>query len=353
MRTWKTWKTWCVSAMLGLWAANSAMAQTAFVVEPFAPFFVAAVKEEAETEFWLGLQLGPVHPQLKGFLGREHGLMVERVYPESPAANAGVKVHDLLIKVADQDVKEPSDVMEPIAASQGKEVSLIVLRAGKEVKLKVTPQPRPKQLGKAEVELGAQAEEPLEKTLEWLQKMPGFDRDAVKLFAVKPGMIAGKVSTSTDKLPAGLSISIEKSGDAPAKIRVKKSEANADGTSERSWEVTEDKLDELPADVRAHVQKMLGGRLEFSNFDFKTQIEKMQNQAEEAAAAASAKAKAAMKAHMNAKTESHRGVEEKLDTILKKLDQQQSETEKIEALQKELKQLRKELEDLRGQKSRK
>ena len=51
-------------------------------------------------------------------------------------------------------------------------------------------------------------------------------------------------------LPANMSVTISKEGDQPAKIVVKR--------GDEKWELTETELDKLPADVRPHVERMLG-----------------------------------------------------------------------------------------------
>jgi len=51
-------------------------------------------------------------------------------------------------------------------------------------------------------------------------------------------------------LPSDLTVTITKEGDKPAQVTVQR--------KDEQWEVTEDELDELPADVRPHVERMLG-----------------------------------------------------------------------------------------------
>ena len=53
-----------------------------------------------------------------------------------------------------------------------------------------------------------------------------------------------------------IKVQIERRNDEPAKIKVEK-----DGDT---WELTEDDLDQLPPDVRAHVESMLGGRMQLN-----------------------------------------------------------------------------------------
>ncbi|HEX5102777.1 MAG TPA: hypothetical protein VFV87_03150, partial [Pirellulaceae bacterium] len=55
------------------------------------------------------------------------------------------------------------------------------------------------------------------------------------------------------EFPKDLTVRITKEGDQPTKIHVKR--------GDQEWEVKEDKLSELPDDVRPHVQKLLSRML--------------------------------------------------------------------------------------------
>jgi len=65
-----------------------------------------------------------------------------------------------------------------------------------------------------------------------------------------PGAILPPDAKPQPPLPGNMSVTITRSGDEPAKIVVKK--------DDETWEVTEDELDKLPAEVRPHVERMLG-----------------------------------------------------------------------------------------------
>jgi hypothetical protein len=67
---------------------------------------------------------------------------------------------------------------------------------------------------------------------------------------VHPGAIVPRDAIAAKPLPANTSIVIRKEGDKPIQITVKQ--------GDKSWEVTEKELDKLPADVRPHVEQMLG-----------------------------------------------------------------------------------------------
>jgi hypothetical protein len=173
-----------------------------------------------------------------------------------------------------------------------------------------------------------------------------------------------------------VTIQITKKGDQPANIRVSKDDKN--------WEVTEGKLDDLPEDIREHVQQMLGQRLRFrtqaatpgfpvERYEYRltprTPATPPAAPAPPASPAfpvpptpptpARAGARAVVPvpvapapplpqvARLHAyRVEAGGGVEGKLDTILKKLDQLESKS--VEQLEREVKQLRKELDELRG-----
>ena len=51
-------------------------------------------------------------------------------------------------------------------------------------------------------------------------------------------------------LPKDLSITVTRSGNEPARLTIKR--------GDERWEVSEDELDKLPPDIRAHAERMLG-----------------------------------------------------------------------------------------------
>jgi hypothetical protein len=72
------------------------------------------------------------------------------------------------------------------------------------------------------------------------------------LMFARPGIVTPKqVIVRHGEFPDDLSIEVKKEGDHPAKIHVKK--------GDKEWDVTEDKLGELPDDVRPHVHQFFGG----------------------------------------------------------------------------------------------
>ena len=89
----------------------------------------------------------------------------------------------------------------------------------------------------------------------WIERMnPGVEADGqrppMRFRFIHPGAIVSNDVLVPAPLPPNMSIGISKEGDQPAKIAVKR--------GDEKWEVTEKELDKLPADVRPHVERMLG-----------------------------------------------------------------------------------------------
>ena len=88
----------------------------------------------------------PTTAQAKGFLGIQfklqedgRGFLIQEVLDDSPADKAGLKAKDVILKI---DGTEPTSLKEFISILElkqpGDEVTLDILRDGKEEKVKVT-----------------------------------------------------------------------------------------------------------------------------------------------------------------------------------------------------------------------
>ncbi len=93
-------------------------------------------KEKAEEEHgFMGVQLG----------GEEEGpVTIAGVTDDSPAAKAGIKEGDQIVKVGDKDVKSVQDVMTRMQTTKpGDKLTITVKRDGKEHKYTLTLAKRP------------------------------------------------------------------------------------------------------------------------------------------------------------------------------------------------------------------
>jgi len=214
----------------------------------------------AEGEYWLGVHAVPADAALKSHLGIEGDrLIVAQVIDDSPAKKAGVQQHDLLLKFGDASIATIDDLLKAVDQSEGQAAKLELIRGGKQQSLDVTVEKRPENQG------ALLAEQPVDGVVQglignWIQQQAGNRQGGgpMRWRILGPGVIDGNIEVRVEqandaegKLPKNLAIQVNKSGDSPAQIKVTR-----DG---ETWEVTEEKLDELPKDVREHVQRMLGG----------------------------------------------------------------------------------------------
>jgi hypothetical protein len=202
--------------------------------------------------YWIGLQLEPAGDALKSQLQLPSGsgLVVEAVLPEGPAAKAGFQQYDIVLKVEGQAATNIDAFNKQVAdAKDAKALSVELLRHGKTETIKVKPQKRP--------ETFSLSFSPTDGTAnvirDWLPKGVEMDpqgmlREPMRVEMFHPGVLF--LRDDGGELPKNLSVSISRSGDEPAKITVKKENT--------TWDVTEKELDKLPADVRPHVERMLG-----------------------------------------------------------------------------------------------
>jgi len=290
-------------------------------------------EEASKTEFWLGLGLDGYLPEIvKHQLGLEHGLVVSDVVPNSPAAKAELKKDDILIKAERATLKEPQDLVKVVDASDGKEIAITVVRGAKEITVKITPTKRPETDAKTyrlRVPSGKFGPEikGLEDALAKLKGKAGSD--SLGLFFARPGVMAPSINVfKRNDLPKNMSIRIAKEGNKPAKIYVKK--------EDQEWEVTEDKLGDLPEEVRSHVQQFLAQPMRLS-VDFKgPNIEARQFNLNKRDGKAEAEFKFTPSATANRslswRTERSEGagsLDAKLDSIVKKLDQLSKEVDEL------------------------
>jgi len=106
---------------------------------------------------YLGVKLQAITPQLAREvnatgnnckLPERNAVVVVDVVQNSPAARGGIRSCDLILKVADQAVKSPSDVQVAVEGGQvGRELQITVERQGKTQALKLKPMELPRPQG--------------------------------------------------------------------------------------------------------------------------------------------------------------------------------------------------------------
>jgi membrane-associated protease RseP (regulator of RpoE activity) len=202
-------------------------------------------------DYWLGVACFPVPDVLQSQLGLgEHeGLLIRQVVPESPAAKAGIRPDDVLLKAAGKSLASPEDLIKVVSAGKDQKVALELIRAGKKMTLDVQPEKRPAHMrGKPEGRWGGEGDwQALEG---WLDHMLPNEGAPLQFHIVRPGAILPLGSPLYPDLPDNVTVVITKHGQEPARIAVHE--------GDKKWEVTEKELDKLPKDVRPYVDQMLG-----------------------------------------------------------------------------------------------
>jgi len=103
---------------------------------------------------YLGLQLVPLtarlardnntDPNALVQLPERDGALVQRVLPQSPAEQAGLRRGDLVVAAAEQTVPDPAALLRLVEASSvGEPLPLTVLRGDQELSLAIRPEALP------------------------------------------------------------------------------------------------------------------------------------------------------------------------------------------------------------------
>ncbi|HNQ21700.1 MAG TPA: PDZ domain-containing protein [Phycisphaerae bacterium] len=108
---------------------------------------ITAAADDAEQDSgWLGVWLGEIPEALAAQLDLEgRGVLVLQVEDNSPAANAGIKAHDILVKIDDAPIAADVAALGQIIRKHkaGERVNIALLRGGKEQTLEAELGKRP------------------------------------------------------------------------------------------------------------------------------------------------------------------------------------------------------------------
>jgi len=99
------------------------------------------IKGEQVFYGWLGVKIQELTDDMRSYFGieKKEGVIVERVYDDSPAAQAGIQEGDLILTYNDESVKTTRDIVRMVSSSAiGQKIALTVLRNGVEQAITVT-----------------------------------------------------------------------------------------------------------------------------------------------------------------------------------------------------------------------
>jgi membrane-associated protease RseP (regulator of RpoE activity) len=87
---------------------------------------------------YLGIKMDEVSGQMAEYFEVEGGALITEVIADSPAASAGLKAGDVVVRAAGQEVGSPAALHKALTGSEsGEEIEVKVVRKGKEKTLKV------------------------------------------------------------------------------------------------------------------------------------------------------------------------------------------------------------------------
>jgi membrane-associated protease RseP (regulator of RpoE activity) len=212
----------------------------------FAPLALVADEEGADdptTDYWIGVRCAEVPPLLRAQLDlpEGQGVLVDEVVPQSPAQQAGLKAFDVIFRVNDKPVLDPQALAGAVARAGDSEVRIEYLRAGRKQTVTVKPAQRPESL--------SPHREDQQALREWVERL-GQGPAPMRFRFFHPGMVVPPGASLAPALPDDVTVMIEKHGDKPAKVIVKR--------GDKEWQATEDALDKLPGEARGFAAQMLG-----------------------------------------------------------------------------------------------
>ena len=212
----------------------------------------AVVEQELEQPelptYWIGIRGRNVtEPVLRTQfqLAQDMGVVIEEVVKESPAAKAGLRQHDILLRANGEPVLSMEELSRMVASGNAKPIELLLIRLGKEETIIVAPEQRPPEMENSGGRgfgggFGPDEGDPL---------------GALRMFrggiAVPP---QGGVMAFNGNLPSGYVVTMTRQNNEPVKITVVK--------GDKTWTIVgddEEAIAQLPEEVRDHVRSLLDG----------------------------------------------------------------------------------------------
>jgi len=254
----------CAQAQQAAWALDSTEPEGRIVEIAPAPTEQATIQEQPEQPeqpaYWIGIRGRNVtEPVLRTQfqLAQDMGVVIEKVVKNSPAAKAGLRQHDIILRANGEPVLSMEDLSRLVGSDDAKPIELRLIRLGKEDTIVVVPEERPPGMENS----GGFGDGFGGGFGFGFGDGFGFDQDeadplgAFRMF--RGGLVVpprGGAMAMNSKLPNGYIVTMSRENDQPVRITVKK--------GDQTWTIVgddEEALEQLPEDVRRHVQGLLAG----------------------------------------------------------------------------------------------
>ncbi len=268
-------------------------------------------------DYWIGVVCEDCEDTVRDELNLDdHGLVIKQVVEDSPAADAGLKVEDILVSLGDARLTNIETLGEAIQESKGEIVYVDVIRDGQDVKLELKPAKRQVLRVDNNIRLHHRLQQDGEDRDVILHTIKEKPHQSFSFQVVRPGVIAGSDMAgqvlklvSPDEvqvieLEGKIKAAIQGHGDvllhtddevhehllhgvlhshqddedsaSDAKhedhdVRIEFTQKDGEDShyviviDGKKYEVKGDNFDELPENVRDHVKFLKGGRMIFGN----------------------------------------------------------------------------------------
>ena len=100
---------------------------------------------EQARDYRIGIVIDSVPDGLRKHLDLNGGIFVTKVMDESPAASSGIRANDIIVAVDDEKIEKFGELNTAVDQSKGRELGLSIIRAGRPVELRVTPEESPEE----------------------------------------------------------------------------------------------------------------------------------------------------------------------------------------------------------------
>jgi membrane-associated protease RseP (regulator of RpoE activity) len=197
------------------------------------------IQTASQGKYWIGIACAPASDALRAQLGLPERLVVQQVVDDSPAAEAGIQRYDIVLKYGDQEIKQMGDLLKAVEAGETKPTTVTLLHEGQEKTVEVTASDAPRQ----EVRYEFRGVDGIDANTirNWIDSQNQKLQGAPFGFSfVAPRLIekVEELEQHEHHLPGNWTITITKSGEAPAKIIVRH--------GEEEWETSGQEIGQAP-----------------------------------------------------------------------------------------------------------
>ncbi len=220
---------------------------------------VSAEEPAEEPTYWIGIRGRSIESAVLRThlqLAEDMGVVIEEIMDNSPAAKAGLRKHDILLRANGDAVDNMQVLQSLVRASKEKPLELKIIRLGKQEKISLVPEVLPKEMlerqrAAAAGPMGRMNGQLYGRRLDAAGMQQLLAQLGMRDFG--PGMVFRPGEQQEfQHMQGGVSISVRRNNDGPAHITVKQ--------GDKIWRIEgndKEALNKLPENVRPQVEQLL------------------------------------------------------------------------------------------------